>query len=632
MKYLIKITAALIMLLPINIGNAQATVADTTIPALVSIDSDKTIVAPGEKITFSVEIEDESNLDYVYLKIKPIHRSISGISIQLQYDEGTKKYVGTYIVPPTTFNEQWYVSFVGARDIHGNYTHLEDGNSVVNNWESPISFTIFDGNDTVGPTFVQNGALILNVTGSFDFTKNLVIYDDVDTDVEKSVKVTHNIPEKTVGTFTVNYEAADATGNRSTFSQEVTLKDLESPVLHNVRDRTIFVGDSFDPLEDIQATDNLDGDLSKAISFSGNENTSKAGNYTGTYKVTDEAGNMARQTVNITVVAKQKVTITGIEDRLILLNSPFDPLEDVKALDSSKQDVTANLKVNSSVSTDRADRYSVKYTFDKDGYEPLTLYRQITVAPFNSPRIEGLKDMYLFEGEPLTIPKNIKAYNVMGLQIDGVQMKTDRPVKDVGKYAVTYSVTDHYGYTYEETKKLTVLAKEASFIDVPVSHPYFKEIQLMKEMEIINGYEDHTFKPTASISRQHVAALIYRSGISLEPIREKIEFADVPESHPYYTEIMALYQAGIIDGSMGKFNPNAALTRAQLAKILVNAFKLELQPVNVLPFADTDNHWAIEYINILLSNEITTGSQGRFNPNDQVSRMHYATFMYRIIQ
>lgn len=190
MKYLIKITAALIMLLPINIGNAQATVADTTIPALVSIDSDKTIVAPGEKITFSVEIEDESNLDYVYLKIKPIHRSISGISIQLQYDEGTKKYVGTYIVPPTTFNEQCYVSFVGARDIHGNYTHLEDGNSVVNNWESPISFTIFDGNDTVGPTFVQNGALILNVTGSFDFTKNLVIYDDVDTDVEKSVKVT----------------------------------------------------------------------------------------------------------------------------------------------------------------------------------------------------------------------------------------------------------------------------------------------------------------------------------------------------------------------------------------------------------------------------------------------------------
>lgn len=633
MKYLIKITTVLmIFLLPTSIGNVQANAADNTIPALVSIESDKTLVVPGEKVKFSVGIEDESNLEYVYLKVKPIYRSILGTSVQLQYDAVTEKYVGAYTVPTTAFNEQWYVSFVGARDVHGNYMHLEDGDRVVNNWVSPISFIIFDGNDTVGPTFEQNGSLTLNVTGPFDFTKNLVIYDDVDTDVEKSVKVTHNIPKKTVGTFIVNYEAADATGNRSTFNQEVKLSDLEAPVLHNVANRTIFVGDHFEVLAGIQATDNLDGDLSKAISFSGNVNTSKAGDYTVTYKVTDKAGNMTRQTVKITVMAKQSVTITGTEDELLLLNNAFDPLAGVKVMDSSKQAVTANLTVQSSVKTDVVGRYSVKYTFDKEGYEPLTVYRQITVAPYNSPRIEGLKDMYLFKGEALTMPTNIKAYNVMGLQINGVQMKTDRPVAATGDYAVTFSVTDHYGYSYEETKKLTVLAKEASFIDVPVAHPYFKEIQLMKEMKIINGYPDKTFKPASSISRQHVAALIYRSGISLEPIREKITFADVPESHPYYTEIMALYQAGIIDGSNGMFNPNNALTRAQLAKILVNAFKLELQPANVLPFADTDNHWAKDYINNLSSNGITIGSQGRFNPNDQVSRMHYATFMYRIVQ
>jgi hypothetical protein len=338
----------MVFLFPTSIGNVQAAVADNTIPALVSIDSDKTNVAPSEKITFSVGIEDESNLEYVYLKVKPMHRSISGTSVQLKYDAATEKYVGAYTVPTTAFNEQWYVSFVGARDVHGDYMHLEDGGSVVNNWLSPISFTIFDGNDTVGPTFVQNGSLTLNVTGPFDFTKNLVIYDDVDTDVEKSVKVTHNIPEKTVGTFTVNYEAKDATGNRSTFSQEVTLSDLEAPVLHNVANRTIFVGDHFEALAGIQATDNLDGDLSKAITFSGNVNTSKAGDYTGTYKVTDKAGNMARQTAKITVVSKQNVTIIGTEDELLLLNSTFDPLAGVKAMDISKQDVTANLTVESS--------------------------------------------------------------------------------------------------------------------------------------------------------------------------------------------------------------------------------------------------------------------------------------------
>ncbi|MER1998992.1 MAG: immunoglobulin-like domain-containing protein [Lysinibacillus sp.] len=633
MKHLIKITTALmICLLPIGMGNVQANVADNTIPSLVTIASDKTMVAPGDKITFSVGIKDESNLEYVYLKVKPKHRSILGTSVQLKYNTATEKYVGAYTVPTIAFNEQWYVSFVGARDVHGNYMHLEDGDSIIDNWVSPISFTIFDGNDKVGPTFVQKGSLTLNVTGPFDFTKNLVIYDDVDTDVEKSVKVTHTIPEKTVGTFTVNYEAADATGNRSSFSQEVTLKDFEAPVLHNVTNRTIFVGDQFDALAGVQATDNLDGDLSKAISFSGNVNPSKVGDYTGTYKVTDKAGNLTRQTVKITVVAKQRFTITGLKDELILLNSAFDPLAGIKVLDGSQQDVTANLTVENSVKTNVAGLYSVKYTIDKEGYEPFSMYRLITVAPYKSPRIEGLKDMYLFAGEAIALPANIKAYNVMGLQIDGVQMKTDRPVSATGHYNVTYSVTDHFGYSYEETKKLTVIEKEASFVDVPVTHPYFREIQFMKEMKIINGFPEKIFKPATYISRQHVAALIYRSGVSLEPIRDKTTFSDVPESHPYYTEIMALYQAGIIDGANGKFNPNNSLTRAHLAKMLVNAFKLELQPANVLPFTDTDDHWSKDYINILSSNGITTGSQGRFNPSNKVSRMHYATFMYRIVQ
>lgn len=632
MKHSIIITTALmISLLPTHIVNVKAEVADHTIPELTSIDSDKTIVAPGEQITFTVDIKDESNLDYVYLKVKPLHRSISGTSVQLKYNAETKKYVGTYTVPSTAFNEQWYVSFVGARDVHGNYMHLEDGDSIINNWVSPISFTIFDGIDMEGPTFVKNGSLTLNVTGPFDFTKNLEIYDDIDAEV-KSVKVTHNIPDKTVGSFTVNYEATDATGNRSTFKQEVTLKDLEAPVLHNVADRTIYIGESFDALAGIQATDNLDGDVSKSISFSSNVNTLKAGNYTGTYKVSDKAGNTTKQTITVQVVSKESIIITGTENELILLNSSFDPLAGVKVLNSSNQDVTADLKVESSVKTDVAGRYSVKYTFDKKGYAPLTVYRQITVAPYKSPRIEGLKDMYLFLGDSLTLPSNIKAYSVMGLEMDGVQMKIDRPIEAVGDYAVTFSVTDHYGYSYEETKKLTVLAKEASFTDVPVTHPYFKEIQLMKEMKIINGYADRTFKPGDFISRQHVAALIYRSGVSLEPIREKITFSDVPKSHPYYKEIMALYQAGIIDGSNGKFNPNDVLTRAQLAKILVNAFKLKLQQTNVQAFIDSEDHWAKAYINILSSNGITTGSQGRFNPNDPVSRMHYATFMYRIIQ
>lgn len=153
--------------------------------------------------------------------------------------------------------------------------YISDNGYYFDDWESPISFTIFDGNDTVGPTFVKNGSLTLNVTGPFNFTQNIEIYDDVDTEVEKSVKVTHNIPEKTMGTFTVNYEATDFSGNRSTFSQDVTIKDTESPKLNNVQNRTIFAGDPFNAYEGIQATDNFDGDVTKDIRYTGYVDTKK---------------------------------------------------------------------------------------------------------------------------------------------------------------------------------------------------------------------------------------------------------------------------------------------------------------------------------------------------------------------
>lgn len=91
MKKLMKVSAAMmIFLLPMSMGNVQAAVADNTSPVFLSIESDKTILAPGEKITFSVGIEDESEIDYANVNVKPIHRSISGSGVRLNYDPATK--------------------------------------------------------------------------------------------------------------------------------------------------------------------------------------------------------------------------------------------------------------------------------------------------------------------------------------------------------------------------------------------------------------------------------------------------------------------------------------------------------------------------------------------------------------
>ncbi|UDK94857.1 S-layer homology domain-containing protein (plasmid) [Lysinibacillus sphaericus] len=167
------------------------------------------------------------------------------------------------------------------------------------------------------------------------------------------------------------------------------------------------------------------------------------------------------------------------------------------------------------------------------------------------------------------------------------------------------------------------------FKDVPKNHFAYTEIMAMKKAGIINGYDDGTFKPLVGITRQHVAALISRA-LPLEPIREATTFKDVPTSHPYYNDIQRLYRAGIIDGSNGNFNPSGSLTRAQMAKILCLAFNLE--PKTGYIFTDVGaDHWAKDYIATLYASGITTGSEGKFNGNETVTRAQYAVFLYRAL-
>lgn len=175
-----------------------------------------------------------------------------------------------------------------------------------------------------------------------------------------------------------------------------------------------------------------------------------------------------------------------------------------------------------------------------------------------------------------------------------------------------------------------VEGKTNAFTDVSKENWAYDIIHQMRDQNVMNGYPDGSFKPANTITRQHVAVLLARL-LPLEPVREGIEFKDVPKSHLYYEDIQKLYRAGIVDGSNGYFNPSDSLTRVQMAKILHLAFDLKAEQNH--PFPDVQaSHWGSEHVSALYSNGITTGDNGYFKPTDKVSRLHYAVFLHRALQ
>ena len=175
-------------------------------------------------------------------------------------------------------------------------------------------------------------------------------------------------------------------------------------------------------------------------------------------------------------------------------------------------------------------------------------------------------------------------------------------------------------------------ASAKEFKDVSKKHPNYTAIQEMQKAGYINGYPDGTFRPSEPVSRQHVASLLDQVLKFPQPPTDKLVFADVPKNHMYYTPIMKLYNKGIISGGLDKkFNPNASITRIQMAKMFDLAFDFNMKEPAI--FEDLNFlHWGYVHASALYANGVTKGDNGKFLPNQSVTRAHYAEFLYRAMK
>lgn len=116
---------------------------------------------------------------------------------------------------------------------------------------------------------------------------------------------------------------------------------------------------------------------------------------------------------------------------------------------------------------------------------------------------------------------------------------------------------------------------ESAFSDVSCSDWFAKYVMYLKLMAVIEGYEDGTFKPGASITRaEALKMMLYAKGMSdLNVDGVENMFSDVAEGDWFYAAVLKGYSMGIISGyEDGSFGPNKPITRAEFTKIFVNTF------------------------------------------------------------
>lgn len=102
------------------------------------------------------------------------------------------------------------------------------------------------------------------------------------------------------------------------------------------------------------------------------------------------------------------------------------------------------------------------------------------------------------------------------------------------------------------------------------------EIQAMIGLGVVNGYPDKTFRPNASITRAEFAKIIV-TALKLENVIYKGGFSDISIGQWYANNVATMVKNELALGYPdGTFNPNGDITRNEMAAILSKVLKLEL--------------------------------------------------------
>jgi hypothetical protein len=109
------------------------------------------------------------------------------------------------------------------------------------------------------------------------------------------------------------------------------------------------------------------------------------------------------------------------------------------------------------------------------------------------------------------------------------------------------------------------------FNDVPSSSPFYGDVQWLVDQGVTTGYPDGGFHPAAAVSRQAMAAFLYKltNPAQSAPACASAPFTDVPASNQFCGDIAWLVGQKITGGyADGGFHPADPVSRQAMAAFL----------------------------------------------------------------
>ena len=174
------------------------------------------------------------------------------------------------------------------------------------------------------------------------------------------------------------------------------------------------------------------------------------------------------------------------------------------------------------------------------------------------------------------------------------------------------------------------------FGDVKQSDWYYEYVKYVSDKNLMKGVSETEFAANNTVTRAMFVTVLYR--MEKEPTAAKTDFADVQEGTYYENAVGWAVQNGIVNGvSEKEFAPDNTITREQMAAIIFRYMKfkgldMSIEEVDITSYKDFDDisDYAKDAFQYACSKGIVSGtSQTTLEPKESATRVQMAAIFQR---
>ena len=208
-------------------------------------------------------------------------------------------------------------------------------------------------------------------------------------------------------------------------------------------------------------------------------------------------------------------------------------------------------------------------------------------------------------------------------------------IDEDGSVTIPFSHASQYAIVIDTHSHATVDVSDI-FIDVAPNAWYKDAVQYAYDHGLMTGVSDAEFAPEATTTRAMIVSILARlEGVTTA---EAAGFADVDDNDWYATAVNWAANVGVVNGyDDGTFQPNTAITREQLAAILMNyaAYKGEdvSNRADLTSYTDQPSTWAQEAMQWAVAEGLISGvTNDQLQPQSSATRAQVAAILQRLLE